>query len=99
VIKGEIEKLDRYTLRRMSHGQKADMQYVLFVDVTMLDRKKDFVFFEGKSINWRAEFRMTLGETQTQAREQAIRELARHVVDLAFERWPKAPAEPKRNGG
>jgi hypothetical protein len=94
-IKGEIAKFDRYTLRRRQHGEKSEMQYVLHVDVTMIDRKKDVVFFEGKSINWRSEFRMNLGETQTQAREEVIRELARHVVDLAFERWPTAPAEPK----
>lgn len=95
VVTGEIAKFERYTLRRREFGQKSQMQYVLTVDITMLDRKKDVIFFEGKSINWHSEFRMNLGETQTQAREEVLRDLARHVIDVAFERWPKAAAEPK----
>ena len=93
LITGEIARLDRYTLRRKSRGLKSEMRYVLFVNVQMTDRKKDLVFFDGKDLNWRAEFRMNLGETPVQAREEVIRELARHVVSRAFERWPTPPTE------
>ena len=71
------------------------MRLQLFVNVAMLDRTKDRMFFEGEDITRRAEFAMNRGETRRQGREEVIRELARRVVSLAFEPWNAPPAKRK----
>jgi hypothetical protein len=88
VITGEIDELARHLVRRKSRGLKSEVRRVLYVNVNMMDRSQDRPFFEGTRITRRAEYRLNRGETRRQAREEGIRELARRVVSLAFERWP-----------
>jgi hypothetical protein len=95
LITGEVADFKRHSLRRKSQGLKSEMRLQLFVNVAMLDRTKDRMFFEGADITRRAEFAMNRGETRTQAREEVIRELARRVVSLAFEPWNAPPAKRK----
>jgi len=98
VINGEIEDLERYQLRAKRLG-KMEMRYLLYVNVEMLDRQKNESFFEGQRIVRWAEFSMNRGETDRQGLEEVVRELARRVVSLAFERWPTQRAEAKPRGG
>jgi hypothetical protein len=95
VVDGEIEALERHILRSRRYGEKMEARHILYVNVEVLDRKKNTRFFEGEKITSRAEFNLNLGETPRQAREELIRELARRVVSLAFERWPATPVEGK----
>ncbi|NQT87355.1 hypothetical protein HQ560_11355 [bacterium] len=95
LITGEIADYARHSLRRKSRGLKSEMRHQLFVNVAMLDQRKDRMFFEGQDITRRAEFAMNRGETRRQGREEVIRELARRVVSLAFEPWNLPPAKPK----
>jgi len=95
LITGEIADYRRHSLRRKSRGLKSEMRHQLFVNVAMLDQRKDRMFFEGEDITRRAEFAMNQGQTRTQAREEVIRELAREVVSLAFERGGLPLAPPK----
>ena len=78
----------RGVVRRDARDLKSEVRHRLYINVAMLDRTKDVMFFEGKRITRRVEFRLNSGETARQAREEVIRELARRVVSLAFERWP-----------
>lgn len=98
LITGEIDELDRDVLRRKPYDLKSEVRHRLYVNVAMLDRAKGVKFFEGKRITRRVEFRLNSGETARQAREEAIRELARRVVSLAFERWPGRGKEAKARG-
>ena len=95
LITGEVADFKRHSLRRKSGGMKSEMRLQLFVNVAMLDRTKDRMFFEGEDITRRAEFAMNRGETRRQGREEVIRELARRVVSLAFEPWNAPPAKRK----
>jgi hypothetical protein len=101
VIAGEVADLERNTLRRRSQGLKSEMRLRLYANVTVLDQRKDRVFFQGRDITRRAEFAMNRGETLRQAREEVLRELARRVVARVFERWPEPekPEEAKPGGG
>ena len=86
---GKRERLD----------EKSEMRHRLYVNVAMLDRKRNVLFFEGKRITRRVEFRLHSGETARMARDELVRELARRVVSLAFERWPPRPMEARARGG
>jgi hypothetical protein len=88
IITGEIDARDRHLIRRQSRGLKSEVRNVLYVNVRMMDQKQDRAFFEGTRIQRRAEYRLNRGEDRRRAREELIRELARRVVALAFERWP-----------
>jgi hypothetical protein len=88
VVTGQIDELQRYLVRsqhRSVRGLKSEVRDVLYVSVKMMDSKQDRPFFEGTRLTRRAEYRLSRGED---ARQEVIRELARHVVSLAFERWP-----------
>lgn len=87
-ITGEIDERRRHLVRRATRGLKSEVRNVLYVNVTMLDKKQDRPFFEGSRITRRAEYRLNRGEERRRVREELIRELARRVVALAFERWP-----------
>jgi len=93
VVRGEIEELERHVLHSRRYGEKVEMRHLLYVNVEMFDRQKGRMFFQGKRIVRRAEFSLNRGETPRLAREELVRELARRVVSLAFERWPTQPAE------
>lgn len=88
VITGDIEELERHLPRRQTRGLKGEVRRVLYVSVKMIDRKQDRPFFTGTRIARRTEYRLNRGEERRQGREEGIRELARRVVSLAFERWP-----------
>jgi len=110
-ISGEIDELARAMLRRKTHERDmedgsddprdlpSEMRHRLYVNVAMLDRKKNVLFFEGKRITRRVEMRLNRGETPRMARDELVRELARRVVSLAFERWPTGPMEANARGG
>ena len=111
VITGEIDRLTREVLRRTRDDrdydddderrleQRSEMRHRLYVNVTMRDRRKGVAFFNGRSITRRVEFRMHSGETARMARDELVRELARRVVSLAFERWPTRAMEATARGG
>jgi hypothetical protein len=91
VVTGDIATLDRHLVRTQGHGTrgiKGEVRDVLCVNVRITDRKEDRPFFEGTRLTSRAAYRLNRGEDARQAREEVIRELASHVVSLAFERWP-----------
>jgi len=79
--------------------QRSEMRHRLYVNVTMRDRRKKVAFFSGRRITRRVEFRMHSGETARMARDELVRELARRVVSLAFERWPTRAMEATARGG
>ncbi len=95
VINGEIDELDRQTILDRRYGEKVVVSHVLYVNVEMLDRQNEQVFFQGRRISREADYNVDLGETPRKAREEAVRELARRVVSMAFERWPPTPLEAK----
>jgi len=95
VINGEIDELDRQTILDRRYGEKVVVSHVLYVNVEMLDRQNEQVFFQGRRISREADYNVHLGETPRKAREEAVRELARRVVSMAFERWPPTPLEAK----
>ena len=75
-------------VRHKERELKSELRHRLFVNVTMQDRKKGVMFFEGKRITRRVEIRLNRGDTSRMARDELVRELARRVASLAFERWP-----------
>jgi len=108
-ISGEIEDLARRVLlseRVVEKGEGIDKKdehvgpitmrrYYLLVNVEMFDQRKNVVFFEGKRIARDVDYSLNLGQLAPLAREQLIRDLARRVVSLAFERWSeKGPEAP-----
>ncbi len=95
VVNGEIDELERQTILDRRYGEKVVVSHILYVNVEMLDRQNERVFFQGRRIAREADFNVDLGETPRKAREEAIRELARRVVSLAFEQWPPTPLEAK----
>ena len=99
LVTGEIDELDRLVLRRGRLGAKSEMGHRLCVNVAMLERKKGRVFFEGKRITGRAEFRLYAGETERMARDELVREVARSVVSRAFEEWPARPVKANAGSG
>jgi hypothetical protein len=113
VVTGEIAEFTREPLRRKPGGsasesgdryrlpleQKSEMRHRMFVNVTIEDRRKNVTYFEGKRITRRVEFRLNSGETARMARDELVRELARRVVSLAFERWPTRTPEAVARGG
>ena len=107
-VTGEIDELAREVLRRKRGDrddeedrleQKSEMRHRLYVNVTMVDRAKGVTFFEGRRITRRVELRLHSGETARMARDELVRELARRVVSLAFERWPARAMEARARGG
>ncbi|HUT32859.1 MAG TPA: LPS assembly lipoprotein LptE [Planctomycetota bacterium] len=98
-IEGEIEGFERHVLRRKRYGEKMEMRNLLYVNVEMRDTRKNAIFFQGHRIVERAEFSLNLGETPRDGRDELVRELARHVVALAFELWPHPSTEAKASGG
>ena len=92
-IDGEIESFDRHTLRRKRYDEKMEVRYLLAVNIEAFDTRKNVVFFQGRRIVERAEFSLNLGETPREGRDEAVRELARHVAALAFEPWPPDPPQ------
>ncbi|MFW6161593.1 MAG: LPS assembly lipoprotein LptE [Planctomycetota bacterium] len=110
VITGQIDELTREALRRTRGDvdddddlerldHKSEMRHRLFVSVRMQDRRKGVTFFEGDRITRRVEFRLHSGETARMARDELVRELARRVVSVAFERWPSQAMEARPRGG
>jgi len=98
-IDGEIEGFQRYLLRAKRYGEKFEIRNLLSVNVEMRDCRHNVPFFHGSRIVERTEFSLNLGETPREARDELVRELARRVVSLAFERWPARVAEGKPSGG
>ena len=94
-INGEIEDFDRHILRRLRYGEKMEMRYLLYVNIEMNDTRTNTVFFKGRRLVERSEFSLNLGETPREARDAVVRDLARHVVSLAFESWPHPDTEAK----
>lgn len=95
VINGEIDDLDRHVVLDRRYGEKVVVSYVLYVNVEMLDRQNERVFFQGRRISREADYNVDLGESARKAREEVVRELARRVVSRAFEPWPPTPLEAK----
>lgn len=94
MITGQIAEQQRHLPRRKSRGLKDEVRYVLYANVDMLDRREDRPFFTTSRSSRRAEVQLNRGSTRREGREEVIRELARRVVALAFERWPNPHPRP-----
>jgi len=79
--------------------QRNEMRHRLYVNVRMQDRRRNVAYWKGERITRRVEFRLRSGETERMARDELVRELARRVVSLAFERWPARATEARARGG
>ncbi len=97
-INGEIDDFDRHVLRRLRYGERMEMRYLLYANVEMTDTRTNTTFFQGRRLVERAEFSLNLGETPREGRDAVVRDLARHVVSLAFESWPHPDTEAKARG-
>jgi hypothetical protein len=99
VIDGEIDGFERHAVRRKRFDQKMEMRYLLSVNIEIRDTKQNAVFFRGRRIVEQSEISLNLGESPREGRDAVVRELARHVVSLAFELWPPKPSENTDRGG
>lgn len=86
VVSGRISHYQPHVLREGFEDQVEEYQLTIGVDV-IIERPDGTVFWEMKNIRRSANYSITRGETQRWAREEAMRELARKVVSLVFERW------------
>jgi len=78
--------------------QRNEMRHRLYVNVQMQDRRRNVAYWKGERVTRRVEFRLRSGETARMARDELVRELARRVVSLAFERWPARATEARARG-
>lgn len=87
VLEGEILELRLAKLREDKADQVIEYRLSLQVDVSLRDLRNDAVIRSEKNLNRNAEFLVSKGEAIGQAREEAVRELAREIVGRVLTRW------------
>jgi hypothetical protein len=87
VLEGEILELHLSKLREDDADQVIEYRLSLQADVSLRDLRTDTVIRSEKNLSRNAEFLVSKGETIGQAREEAVRELAREIVGRVLTRW------------
>jgi len=85
VITGDIVDFRRDLLRESQVGVPTEYRITVVVNYQVKNLKTGGVIAEGK-LRRSADYQLMRGQVERQAREEAIRELARNVVQNAFHR-------------
>jgi len=87
IISGEIIGYRRYLLRETRADRPTEYRIVVTVKYQVKNVKTGAIVAENSRLRRGAEYQLLRGQVERQAREEAIRELARNVVQDAFNRW------------
>ena len=87
VLSGEVTAFGPMVLREDRQDRVTEYQLAMTVRFELKDVRRARVLSARPQVIRRAEYVITRGETQQDAREEVIRELARKVVSIAFESW------------
>ena len=90
VLKGTLTTFQREPLGFTSTEEVEEYRLTLFVDLTLWDVREEKVLWEEKRFVGDATFFTTgsLVKSEEKAREEAMKELARRIVDRTVEEWP-----------
>lgn len=86
-IEGEITDFNLTRLKEDIEGRVVEYQVRLEADITLKDRRNGQVIFRKAKLSRRAEFQVSRDQQLGQAREEAVRELAREIVSQVLNRW------------
>lgn len=87
VITGEIIDYQRRILRESRSDRPTEYRIIVTVSYKVTNQKTGAVIAERKRLRRGADYQLLRGQVERQAREEAIRELARNLVQDAFHRW------------
>ena len=90
VLKGTLTSFVREPLSFTSTEEVEEYRLTLFVDLTLWDNRRQKVFWEEKRFVGDTTFFTTgrLAKSEEKARTEAMKELARRIVDRTVEEWP-----------
>jgi hypothetical protein len=84
---GEILDYRRYVLREDRNDVPTEFRVVIDVSYQVKDLKTGKVIAENKRMRRGEDYQLRRGQVEPEARAEAIRRLARNVVQDAFHRW------------
>ena len=87
LISGDIVDFRREVLRESQADRPTEYRITLVINYQVKMLKTGEVFAEGKKLRRSADYQLLRGQVEREARQEAIRELARNVVQHAFHRW------------
>lgn len=87
VLTGQIIDYRRYVLRESQTDQPTEYRVVIVVSYDLTNRRTGGVIASSKRLRRGADYQLRQGQVERQAREEAIRELARNLVQHAFRQW------------
>ena len=90
VLKGTLTTFQREPLGFTSTEEVEEYRLTLFVDLALWDSREQKVLWEEKQFVGDTTFFTTgpLAKSEEKAREEAMKELARRIVDRTVEEWP-----------
>ncbi len=91
VLKGTLTRYIREPLRYDSAEEISEYRLILMVDFSLWDSRSQKVIWEEKNFVGDTSFLISgpSAVSEGDARENAIQELARRIVDRAVEEWPE----------
>ena len=87
ILEGEIIDFRLVKLRESLRDEVVEYSVRLTVDVSFKDLKTDENIVSIKELKRRAEFEVNRGQGIKQARQEAVKELAREIVSRTLNRW------------
>ena len=87
IISGEIIGYRRHLLRETRADSPTEYRIVVTVKYQVKNVKTGAIIAENSRLKRSADYQLLRGQVERQAREEAIRELARNLVQDAFNRW------------
>jgi hypothetical protein len=87
VLSGEILDYRRQVLRESRADRPTEYRIVLVVAYELTDRRTGTTLASTRQLHRAADYQLHQGQLESDAREEAIRELARELVQHAFHPW------------